>query len=244
MKTSAAMAGLLTLAFGFGGGLLMASTTPASAAACAAGAYSTYNPQNPGVGGSITCTIDNLSFSNFSFTGTAGGGANVPTAASINIIPITTPGNEGFTFNPGFIEANGASQDVEVNFEVTALNGAKITDLGIGFNGVASGTGSATSFSEQYCTGGFGTCNNIFAVTNPPPVLSQEINIPATSTLFVVKDVGATAGTGGSASISAFANTFSQTEVPIPGALPLFATGLVGLWGLRRKRSKQSAAAA
>jgi hypothetical protein len=46
--------------------------------------------------------------------------------------------------------------------------------------------------------------------------------------------------TQGAAGASTY--TFSATEVaavPLPGALPLFASGIVGLWALGRKRKKQ-----
>ena len=58
-----------------------------------------------------------------------------------------------------------------------------------------------------------------------------------------MKDQDNFAGSAGIATASILTNGFSLTATPIPGALPLFATGLVGFWGLRKKRSKQSAAA-
>ena len=49
-------------------------------------------------------------------------------------------------------------------------------------------------------------------------------------------------GTGGTG--AGFGGTLatSLNAVPLPGALPLFATGLIGLWALRRKRKGQPAA--
>jgi hypothetical protein len=38
-------------------------------------------------------------------------------------------------------------------------------------------------------------------------------------------------------------NSFSAAAVPVPAALPLFATGLAGLGWLARRRKKQTAAA-
>jgi len=247
MKTSAtiARAGLLTLAMGFAGGLFMASSTPASATTCAGPVgYNTYNPAPPGP--SITCTIDNLQFSTFGFSSSATGGATLPTASGVTVTPITTPLNEGFTFNPGLSVATqpgptAQAQDVTIMFEVTGLNGTLINDLSIFFNGSFSGTGT-TNFSETYCTGSFTTgCNN-FQVQNPPTNLSNHINITPTTTLFITKDVAVNSGTSGSASVSVFDNQFSQV-VPIPGALPLFATGLVGLWAVRRRRKADAAVA-
>ena len=36
------------------------------------------------------------------------------------------------------------------------------------------------------------------------------------------------------------ANSTINLSTPIPGALPLFATGLLGLWALRRKRKQNT----
>ena len=60
-------------------------------------------------------------------------------------------------------------------------------------------------------------------------------------TIVAFKDLGENTGVEGSAFSSEIIDTFSTSAIPIPGALPLFATGLVGVWGLvvRRKRSKQ-----
>jgi hypothetical protein len=34
------------------------------------------------------------------------------------------------------------------------------------------------------------------------------------------------------------------TQIPLPGALPLFATGMLGLWALGKRRKKQKVALA
>jgi hypothetical protein len=44
---------------------------------------------------------------------------------------------------------------------------------------------------------------------------------------------------GGGAPVFSFSATLISTVVPLPGALPLFATGLLGLVMLGRRRMKQ-----
>jgi hypothetical protein len=209
----------------------MATTT------CPTGFYSAYNPAPPGAGPSITCTTNNLQFSNFNFENpTETGGATLPTPGNTAITPIDVLGNEGFSFNPGFTVGSGQSQDATVTFEVTALAGV-ITDLSLFFNGAFSGTGS-TSFSETYCTTSFTTDCNTFQVNNPPPNLDKEITIPATTKLFITKDYAASGGTSGSASISKLTNQFSQ--VPEPASMALLGTALFGAYGLLRRRIRPS----
>lgn len=203
----------------------MATTT------CPTGNYGQYiNP-------SITCATNNLQFSQFTFLA---GGTNPPTAASIGVTPIDILGNEGFTFNPAFNVTNGQSEDALLKFEVSGLNGTLISDVGIGFDGSFQGAGSS-SFTETYCTDGFGlgTCHT-FSVTNPPSILNKEIDISPITHLFISKDfnVTAPAGTGNQASISTASNQFSSAT-PEPSEIEMLSLGMSALFFARRwiKRS-------
>jgi len=197
----------------------------AQAAACTSGTWASYL-------GLASCTIGNLQFSDFSFL--AGGNTGV-TAAQIGVAPITTSGDEGFEFNPAFNVTGTQISDAKLDFKVTALSGT-ISDLSIFFNGAFSGTGS-TSFSETYCTTSFTTGCNVFQVTNPPTDLSKTIDIAPVTALFITKDINASGGGTGQASVSDVKNQFSQ-HVPEPASLAIFGTALAGLGlvGLRRRR--------
>ena len=62
------------------------------------------------------------------------------------------------------------------------------------------------------------------------------VNGSAAFTLALTGVSAATTITGATFSFGTGPDTFITGHVPIPGTLPLFATGLLGLWALRRKR--------
>ena len=182
--------------------------------------YSDYNPNGSP---SITCTTNNLTFSDFSFTSTATNNI-VPTPASVSVTVLDVQGNEGFAFNPGLIEGPGQSQDVTIDFAVTAAPGTTLSDLFIFFNG-SGNSGGSTSFSETYCTQSFTTGCQVFSVPNAGQI-STHIDISPTTTLFITKDFGANGGPAdgnGSAGITRVVNQFSN--VPEPAGLSFMLVG-------------------
>jgi hypothetical protein len=183
-------------------------------------------------GSGTTCHIGNLDFSGFSYS-TAG--TNQKAASTITVDTLTTPGNEGFDFNPAInLAGMNLNTDVRFDFDVKTLNGLPlINDLDIFFNGAFALTGS-TSFSETQ-TGGVCTpsCASI-QVTNPPPNLSKHVVFDTpVSSLHIIKDVIADTGSNGQASISDVQNRFSQ--VPEPRLISILMIGLLAGFGLSKK---------
>jgi len=209
--------------------------------------YIALNTAGPG-GTAIGCTIGNLDFSNFSFT--AGGTIQEP-ASNVGVSIITTPGNEGFTFNPAIVlatppNAANTTEDIELDFTLTALPGTAIDDLGISFNGTVSGTGQ-TSFSETETGATWAGCGSpttcTFAVTNPPVNLGplEEVFLTPVTTLHITKDIGSSTGAGpGTVSISQVTNQFSN--VPEPRLVSFLAICLLAGLGISRKSWKSRSA--
>ena len=132
------------------------------------------------------------------------------------------------------------------------LNGANVSITG-GLTGLtnqspimADGTGTFTA--QVFCTDGSqcngGSTPNIndlhFTVTNATIALLTTAN--SLGNIFVADILcGQTGCTGLTGPVDVTGGT---AVIPIPGALPLFATGLAGLVMLGRRRMKQAAASA
>jgi hypothetical protein len=201
-----------------------------------------------GTGNGFTCTIGNLTFSNFSFTSSAAGNSQALTPAGVTVTDLPNSSFPGVPDGFLFTEALGANSnggipsnsDMTIFYTVTS-NAATITDLELGFNGAFTGTGFA-EVTESFCLNsatvlGCSSANSgMIQVTNPPPVFNTQTTFAAVTTLSVEKDVQVNSGSGsGTANISSVNNNFSQT-VPESASLTLLGLGLLGV--ALAKRSK------
>jgi len=196
---------------------------------------------------SFSCTIDNLLFSNFSYSPSANPSGIAIPASGIEVTPLTMLGDEGLKFTSGWgvkTQSDGSSsfQDSAISFTVsTNDHSLNLTDLSLSFNGDFTGTGT-TRVNESYCPGGaVSTCAggaSVVSVTNPPLNLTSPNIVFAhpVSTLGITKDIFVASGTNGTAGISIVTNNFSNNAVPEPATCLLIGGGLLGLGLLRRSR--------
>jgi hypothetical protein len=197
---------------------------PAWAATCVTGSVASYVALD-GTG----CSVGGVTFSNIavSFTTTGAGtvtlGNFTPFQAIVNGVL-----ESGLSLNYDANAASaGSAADVAWTYNVS---GSLLGDAFLSFNGNTTGTGQAT-ISEILSNG-----------------ITLSLNAPGSTTavfagigsLFASKDQADHANTG-TASTSIMTNAFSLAT-PIPGTLPLLATGFAGLWALRRKRKAQAIA--
>jgi hypothetical protein len=207
----------------------------------------------------ITCDVGNVQFSNFGYVGTANPSGDVIPGTSIGISAVAG----GLAFSSGWsvvTQGNGSSsfEDSTVSFTVTGINGYEIDDLGLGFNGVVTGNGSA-SVAEAYCLGTtvpVATCGSPstpIKVTDPPPTYIDGVTFSPVTSLTVSKDIDVTSGTDfsvgnllfpSSADISTVVNEFSVVDAPTsttpePGTSALIGLGLLACsWiGGRKKKA-------
>jgi len=190
---------------------------PAAAAPCVTASVSVYE------GAGFSCSVNGVTFSNISVS-TLG---NVTLG---NFTPFTQGGEFGLTLNYLAVAGSSSNADVAWSYNVA---GSFLDDVFMAFTGTTTGTGTA-SLSETLS-------NGVTLSLNSPG--STSTTFAPTASLGVIKDQADIAGPEGTSQTSLLTNAFSLTT-PLPGALPLFATGLLGFWGVRRRRRNQNSAVA
>ena len=203
------------------------------ASTCASGALSIYDVSG------FTCTLGDLTFSNFKYIGASSGGAIDPGAAGITVNPVTSGfGSEtGLVFTAAWLASEMQTIDSSISFDVSTTNPGGITDLELNVVGGAAGTGDASvaevsfappvSLFTQFSSGSaLPTDSTTFA---PSSVFSLNLN----------KDIGLGGGTttGSGSHVSDVFNLFSEgtsTMTPEPSLL-LLCVGLLGFIPVARK---------
>jgi hypothetical protein len=195
---------------------------PAWASACVTASVATYEATG------FSCSVGGVTFSDIVVSTTSTGSGSVGLG---NFTPFTIGAENGlslnYTANTG--TTPNSSADVAWTYNVA---GNLLDDAFAAVAGNITGDGTVQmseilSNGTTLTLGGAGSTTATFA-----PI----------SSLGVIKDQNDFSGSAGSASSSILQNAFSVTATPLPAALPLFATGLFGLWGLRRNRKSAAAA--
>ena len=211
------------------------------ASACAPGTWADYLALNPN-----SCTIDDKTFSNFSYSYTPHDFGVPP--ASLSVTPITTHLDPGFQWTAGWNVSNGSgvpTQDSFIDYTVTVNpGGAKIIDVSLSMGGASFfGTGGAR-VDETVCVGAMfpsclgGTTYQLSVYDNGQQGFKffDSVNFSAATEIDVEKDIELTSGTNGGASLSMVSNQFSEQQVPEPGSILLFGSGALAVAGVLRRK--------
>jgi hypothetical protein len=181
-----------------------------------------------------TCTIGDKIFSGFKFSSDATGGAHELTASHLDYKVINDGTTAiGFAFT-GAINANSGlngpaqTNKVVIGFTVT---GPDIIDARLDLTGVGHSNAGTASIAETIHPAG--DSSHVLTVAQAPG--SAEVTFSPVGMVVVSKTalVSAPHGFFNAANIGAFNDTFSQ--VPEPGTMLLFGTGLLLLATVGRK---------
>jgi len=206
-------------------GLAMCSVAKADSA-CTTATLSTY------LAAGFSCTLDGLTFSSFSASFNQSGGAANPGAAGITITP--TLAGLVFDFTGGWVVSSGQTLDTIVRFTIDSASPI-ISDLSLTLVAAGCSGPGAVGLTENAASVGaslFTSCTN-----GSVDLTTHTATFSPVSSLTVVKDLTLSGGTTGSASVSEFTNAVS--DVPEPGTLALFGTGLLGLASLIRRKLRR-----
>ncbi len=193
--------------------------------------------------------VGDKKFDTFTVVTTKSKDALAPGIDEIHVTPVSIFGDLGFKFNSGWSAFAGQIADSTIQFHASIL--PEYVALGYAFK---DNNLYITGFGTDQVYGLVSVSENLYH-DYPSPIstpfankyvfyksdtqnkyVDQRTFAPVTE-MWIVKDVvanGGIAGSGGSAHISEFYQTFSQ--VPEPGSLALLFAGALGLVGFAFRR--------
>ncbi|MBV9762118.1 MAG: PEP-CTERM sorting domain-containing protein [Acidobacteriaceae bacterium] len=186
-------------------------------------------------GGGYSCTVGDLLFSNFSYTGS---GTNPISASQITVDTVSNDGI-GLSFHAPWSAGAGMTTDGTIDFTVTVLGGGSLLeDFGLAQTSGVSGSGSA-SVAEDGCGPApcLATGGSIYVLTFQDSGERQaqgETTFAPVNSVSVEKDISVN-GNSGFATISVVQDTFSQVPEPVSMGMMGGGLALLGLVRLRRR---------
>jgi hypothetical protein len=205
------------------------------------------------------CTIADKTFSDFTFSPTASGGATALSSSGADVsytVEDSPSANAyGFLFAAPLAAGPGQTNDLLISYDVSVTSGPSlINDAQSTISGMAdsviSGGFATASIAETVCLGhviaGCTTSTSLgsdIVSTNGTPVTGPATSTanfnPGYQTVGILKDIDLFGGTG-YATLSGFSNTVSQTvpDVPEPGFYGVLAGGIGAVLMFARRRKK------
>ncbi|HXJ96149.1 MAG TPA: hypothetical protein VMT20_25190 [Terriglobia bacterium] len=123
----------------------LAEASAVPAVACSPGTLSTYLTSG------FSCTIGSLTFSDFSYSSAAFGGATSVPSDGVTVTPITTGPEIGFQFEAPWSVSSAQGENSVIDYTVTAASGT-ITDLVLSMAGFGVTNGGNISVEETSVT--------------------------------------------------------------------------------------------
>jgi len=180
-----------------------------------------------------SCTIGDLTFSNFSYTPTAVGAIIVPPDTAVTVNPVMGP-ESGLEFAAGWFATPGTLEDSLIKYTVTCDSTCDLTDWQLqlaGAGGTGDGLVNVSETSPQTPAG--------LSQTEFGGIISGKgsATFPPVGSMSVAKDILVYGGgvPGTSTQVSSVTNLFSTTTVPEP-SLAILCTGLLGLIPIARRK--------